>query len=88
MYALAMLQQILERKPYLAWYVRNKAQLSDESALEHILAYGNWEDIMSAQNMIGIEKMQAIFKNICNKKRVNLKPRTINYFEKYFAKYA
>jgi len=83
-----MLQKILEGKPYLAWYIKDKKILSDVSALEHILSYGNWEDIKEAEKTLGTEKMKSLFQEICRKKRVNLKPRTINYFQNYFAKYA
>lgn len=83
-----MLQLILEKKPYLAWYIGNKKTLSDESVLEHILAYGDWDDVMGAENILGISKMKELFDRISSKKRVNLKPRTINYFQNYFSKYA
>ena len=83
-----MLQQLLIKKPYLAWDIKDKKSLSDKSALEHILSYGDWSDVMEAKKTLGLTKMQSLFKEIVSKKRVNLKPRTINYFQKYFAKYA
>ena len=83
-----MLQKILEKRPYLAWYIKNKRSLSDKSALEHILNYGNWEDFLEAGRLIGISKMKSFFDGMKNRKRINLKPRTVNYFENYFAKYA
>ena len=83
-----MLQKILERKPYLAWYVKDKKALSTESALEHILAYGDWDDVMEAEKILGLAKMKFIFNKLITKKRVNLKPKTVNYFQNYFAKYA
>jgi hypothetical protein len=83
-----MLQNLLEKKPYLAWYVKDKKELSEKSALEHILMYGDWDDVIEAEKILGIAKMQSLFKELCNKKRVNIKPRTINYFQNYFAKYA
>ena len=83
-----MLQSILQNKPSLSWYIKNKSKLSDESALEHILSFGDWEDVMEAEKALGVTKMKFLFEKICNKKRVNLKPRTINYFHNYFTKYA
>ena len=83
-----MLQSILEKKPYLMWYTSNKLTVSDQVALEQILSYGNWDDFIEAEKTLGIEKIKDIFNQIKSKKRINLKPRTINYFEKYFAKYA
>jgi len=83
-----MLQAILQRKPYLAWYIRDKKTLSDQSALEHILSYGDWEEVMEAEKLLGISGMKALFDKIRSKRRVNLKPRTLNYFRNYFSKYA
>lgn len=83
-----MLQILFEKKPYLAWYVKDKSLLSDKSMLEHILNYGDWNDVMEAENILGISQMKVLFDEIKSQKRVNLKPRTINYFEKYFSKYA
>ena len=83
-----MLQYLLEKKPYLAWDVKDKKELSDKSALEHILMYGDWEDILEAESVLGITKMKSLFQELCNKKRVNIKPRTMHYFRNYFEKYA
>jgi hypothetical protein len=83
-----MLQKILEKKPYLAWYVADKKSISDQSALEHILSYGDWGDFNAAIKALGIDNIKVLFDQIKTKKRINLKPRTINYFEKYFARHA
>jgi len=83
-----MLQDILKAKPYLSWYIKNKDELSDESALEHILGYGDWDDVQKAENILGINKMRLLFKKMTQKKRVNLKPKTVDYFTRYFEKYA
>jgi len=80
--------RLFEEKPYLAWYVRDKKKMSEESMLEHILSYGNWEDFLTVENTWGIEKTNTLYKNLKSKKRVNLRPQTINYFDLYFAKYA
>ena len=41
-------QDIIKKKPYLAWYVRNVESLSDESVLEHVLNYGTWEQVQES----------------------------------------
>lgn len=87
-YNIYVLQKLLNKKPYLAWYIRNKEVISDQNALEHILSYGNWQDFLEAEKLLGIEKIKILFNDIKSKKRVNLRPRTINYFDKYFARYA
>ena len=83
-----MLQEILEKKPYLAWDVTDKKTLSEQSCLEHILCYGDWEDVKESERIIGISRMKSLFEDLLRKRRVNLSPRTQNYFTKYFAKYA
>ena len=85
---MSFLSKILENKPYLAWYIKNKGSLSDKSLLEHILNYGDWKDVLEIEKVMGISKMKSLFEEIRNGKRINLKPRTINYFDNYFAKYA
>ncbi len=82
------LSKTLKDKPFLVWYVKNKNNLSDKSVLEHILNYGNWEDFLEAEKIMGISRLKSLFNEIKNAKRINIKPQTINYFENYFARYA
>jgi len=82
------LQEIFENKPYLAWDISSKENLSEKSMLERLLSYGDWEEIMEAEKILGIKKMASLFNQIKNSQRTNLRPKTINYFQNYFAKYA
>ena len=82
------LKTLFKRKPFLAWDIRDINTLSEKSMLEHILNYGDWSDVLEAEQALGISKMKILFEKIKRNNRVNLKPRTINYFEKYFAKHA
>ncbi len=75
-------------KPYLAWYVRDIKNISKESLLEHVLNYGNWEDYLGAEESLGIKNTKEIFDDLKSRARTNLRKKTINYFEKYFQKYA
>ncbi len=79
---------LLQNKPYLSWYLKNKRGLSEKSALEHILNYGNWDDYVLAEQIFGVQKTKILFTALINNQRVNLREKTINYFEKYFQKYA
>lgn len=79
---------ILTKKPYLAWYIKNKKRLSKESVVEHILNYGDWDDYLKLENVLGIKKMKEVFKKLKGRKRSNLRPKTINFFTKYYQKYA
>lgn len=81
------LARLFEEKPYLAWYVRDKKSLSEESMLEHILNNGDWDDYLTTEGMLGVSKTKAIYQKLKTKKRVNLRPQTQNYFDLYFQKY-
>lgn len=82
------LKNLFKEKPYLAWYVKDKKNLSTESMLEHILEYGDWNDYLIAERSLGIKKTNILYNKLKDKKRVNLKTQTINYFDLYFEKYA
>ena len=83
-----MLQEIIEKKPYLAWDIKDIKNISDLSSLEHILCYGDWGDVQEAERLIGIDKMKSLYEGLISKKRVNLRASTQNYFKNYFAKYS
>lgn len=82
------LRALFVKKPFLAWFVGDKQGLSEESMVENILNYGSWEDYLEAEKDLGVKKISSIFESLKNKRRVNLKPKTINYFSHYFTKYA
>jgi hypothetical protein len=82
------LKKIFQNKPYLAWYINDKAKLSNQTMLEHILNFGDWEDYLAAEKILGLTKTKDIFEELKSKTRVNLRKKTINYFEKYFSRYA
>jgi len=81
-------QDIIMRKPFLAWYVKNPAQLSDESVLEHVLNYGDWSDVQEYIRVKGIQETANIFYHQSHNERSNYLPEIKYYFNKYFAKYA
>ena len=85
---MSKLQQLFKEKPYLAWYIRDTNDLSEESLLEHIFNYGNWDDYKKAESVLGIEIIKKSFEKMTRIKRVNLRPQTINFFGNYFHKYA
>lgn len=82
------LLKLFYKKPYLTWYIKDVKQVSRNSLLEHILNYGDWEDYLSAEKVLGIKNTKEIFNDLKNKPRSNLRKKTINYFEKYFTRYA
>jgi len=81
-------QDIIKEKPYLAWYVSDPTRLSDESVLEHVLNYGNWEDVQSFIKISGLERTIALFNKTNDRPRSNYLPEVSHYFTRYFQKYA
>lgn len=75
---------------FLFWDIPEKAldTISQEAILERTLAYGDMKEIKQLFNIIGVHKSQQSFSKIIKKKRVNLKPSTINYFRLYFENHA
>ncbi len=82
------LLEIVQKKPYLAWYVKDTSRLSPKSIMEHVFNFGDWNDYLEAEEALGIQKAKEIFEQLTSKKRVNLRRKTINYFQKYYQKYA
>lgn len=82
------LQELFNKKPYLAWYIKDKQNLSEASMLEHILNYGTWEDYQKTENILGLTKLKSLFNQLVSRKRVNLKSKTVNYFTNYLRRYA
>ena len=83
-FSMRSVQDIIKKKPYLAWYVKNPEKLSDESVLEHVLTYGNWEDVQSFIKIKGIKETKNIFEVTLNKKRTNYPDNIKHYFTLYF----
>lgn len=80
--------RLFSKKSYLAWDVGDQALLSDESVVERVLNFGDWDDFLKLKETLGISKLKEIFTYLKNKKRTNLRPETINYFDLFFERYA
>jgi len=81
---MAIVQDIIRKKPYLAWYVKNVENLSDESVLEHVLNYGNWQDVQTFIKIKGLESTKNLFNETLMEKRNNYKDNIKHYFNLYF----
>ena len=75
-------------RPYLVWSTKNYDGLSPEFIVESILNYGDWNDFLFIKDLFGVKNLNEIFEKILKKRRVNLRPQTINYFKIFFNKYA
>jgi len=85
------IQNFIKKRSYLAWYVKDVAQLSDESIVEHTLNYGDWNDVQTLFKILGIKKTARIFRKKSKPSKIgrqNYEPKVINYFNLYFNKYA
>ena len=79
---------VIKNKPYLMWSTKNYDELSPESVFENVINYGDWADFITIKEIFGIKQSSDLFNEIKRKRRSNLTPQTINYFTKYFNKYA
>ena len=81
-------QDIILQKPYLAWYVKDPKKLTDASVLEHVLNYGNWDDVKEFIQIKGIKETAEIFAQSMKHTRSNYLPEVEQYFGKYFTRHA
>lgn len=82
------IHQFIEKRPYLVWYVKDVGKLSEESIVEHVLNYGDWDDVQEMIKILGMEKTAKIFQEKSEIPRSNYRPEIKNYFKLYFQKYA
>jgi len=82
------ISQFIKKRPYLAWYIKDYNNLSEESVVEHTLNYGDFDDVKKLFKIIGIKKAAAIFKRQIKLPRNNYRPQIKNYFQLYFKRYA
>jgi hypothetical protein len=80
------LTDLIHKKPYLVWYVKNKKDLSQESIVEHVLNFGNWEDYLEVEKVLGIQKTKQIFEKLISRTRVNLRKKNDQLFFVIFPK--
>jgi hypothetical protein len=82
------IHEFIKKRPYLVWYVRDLGKLSEASIVEHVLNYGDWNDVQEMIKVMGIKKAARIFREKSRQKRCNYDPQVKNYFRLYFKKYA
>jgi len=82
------IHEFIKQRPYLVWYVKDPSKLSEESIVEHVLNYGDWNDVQEMIKILGIKKVAEIFNKQIHQKRINYDKKIMNYFKLYFAKYA
>lgn len=66
-------------------------KLSEASIVEHVLNYGDWDDVQEMIKILGLKKTAKIFQEKSRPDkfgRQNYRPEIKNYFQLYFNKYA
>lgn len=82
------IHDFIKKRPYLIWYVKDLDHLSVESIVEHVLNYGDWDDVQEMIKILGIKKTAVVFRKESGRWRSNYRPEIANYFNLYFNKYA
>jgi len=85
------IHQFIKTRPHLIWYVKNLDKLSEASIVEHVLNYGDWDDVQKMIKILGMEKTAKIFRAKSKPSKMgrqNYAKLTKNYFTFYFNKYA
>jgi len=85
------LADFIEARKELVWYVKNPRNLDDDAIVEAVLNYGDWNDVQEMIEIMGIENAAAAFRRTSKPdkfQRTNYHPKTRNYFNFYFNKYA
>ncbi len=86
------IRQFIKKRPHLVWYVKNKdlGNLAEASIVEHVLNYGDWDDVQKMIKILGLKKTAKIFreKSASDKfGRQNYRPEIKHYFTLYFNKH-
>ena len=82
------LENFMKVRKHLVWYVKNPEKLPLESIVEHTLNYGDWDDVQTLINIVGIKEVAGIFRKQTVGPRLNYDSQIIHYFNLYFNKYA
>jgi len=70
------------------WYIKDLEHVSEASIVEHVLNYGDWDDVEKMIKILTIKKVARIFRKQIKMQRCNYRPQIKNYFKLYFDKYA
>ncbi len=82
------LENWLEKRKALWWWVKDVKQLDEESILEGVMNYGRWHDFLDLKTRWGLKKIVNLYQEMVNRKRCNLRPPARVLFGKYLEKHA
>lgn len=80
------IKEYIRKRSSLFWHIKPdaKERISLESLVEHILSWGNGDDVRRLFELLGTEKVAEIFYKQISRQRVNYKSRTMYFFKLYF----
>lgn len=78
---------LVKKNRQLFWDIGQKdlSQLNEEAIVERFMAYGDMQDIHDLKKILSGSTLNEVFKRLREKKRVNLEPETINFFDLYLS---
>lgn len=84
------LESFIQNNKHLFWYTPEveKANISDELLLEHIINYADLITIKHLFKIWGIQKSKTVFENLKGRKLHNIYPELHHYFNEYFKRVA
>ena len=85
------IHEFIKKRRYLIWYVKDTDKLSTASIVEHVLNYGNWDDVQTMIKILGLKRVAKIFREKSTPDkfgRQNYRPEIKYYFSLYFQKHA
>lgn len=82
------IHEFAKSRKELFWYIKKPEDLSVESIVEHILNYGDWDDVQKLIEILGCRNVGRIFSKQIKKKRTNYDEKIKHYFKLYFKLYA
>lgn len=78
------LAPLLRKRSDLNWSVSDPSSIDEPAAFEAILNYGDWRDVTSSIDKIGLSKAHQLFINLADQPRSNLRPEIKHYFSLFF----
>jgi hypothetical protein len=87
------IKAFIRKNSSLFWYIPDdkKEDIDEEVLVEFILNYGDWDTVLEMFRILDIKKAAQVFFTSLNKSersKGNYKEQTINYFTKFFNRYA
>ncbi len=86
------IHEFIKKRPHLVWYVGKKDldKLDETSIVEHVLNYGNWDDVQEMIKILGMNRVAGIFREKSKPSKMgrqNYRSDMIRYFNMYFDKH-